>query len=181
MAWSTPSSRTTGTLITAAIWNQDVVANPQAIYNVLDYMRIEALAGDRPTVYATGGENVSNGATQAVNFTAELIDTDSMLDTGGANPERITFTTAGLYLITYGLSWSPAASGESAAQIWHSVDGVISHCASTNAGVSSPRYAGAVIHDMLAAEYIEFRAWNNTGGAEDASTRLAAIWLGASS
>lgn len=28
MAWSSPSTRTTGTLITAAIWNQDVVDNP---------------------------------------------------------------------------------------------------------------------------------------------------------
>ena len=28
MAWSSPSSQTTGTLITAATWNQDVVDNP---------------------------------------------------------------------------------------------------------------------------------------------------------
>lgn len=28
MSWVSPSTRTTGTLITAAIWNQDVVANP---------------------------------------------------------------------------------------------------------------------------------------------------------
>ena len=28
MAWVSPSTRVTGTLITAAIWNQDVVANP---------------------------------------------------------------------------------------------------------------------------------------------------------
>lgn len=27
MAWVSPSTRTTGTLITAAIWNQDVVTN----------------------------------------------------------------------------------------------------------------------------------------------------------
>ncbi len=32
MAWVSPSNRTTGTLITAAIWNQDVVANPIALY-----------------------------------------------------------------------------------------------------------------------------------------------------
>lgn len=31
MAWSTPSSRSAGTLITAAIWNQDVVDNPVAL------------------------------------------------------------------------------------------------------------------------------------------------------
>lgn len=30
-AWVAPSSRTTGTLITAAIWNQDVVDNPTAL------------------------------------------------------------------------------------------------------------------------------------------------------
>ena len=32
MAYSAPSTRTTGTLITAAIWNADVVANPIALY-----------------------------------------------------------------------------------------------------------------------------------------------------
>ena len=32
MAYVAPSTRTTGTLITALIWNQDVVANPIAIY-----------------------------------------------------------------------------------------------------------------------------------------------------
>ena len=31
MAWVTPATKTTGTLITAAIWNADVVANPQAL------------------------------------------------------------------------------------------------------------------------------------------------------
>lgn len=31
MGWSTPTSRSTGDLITAAIWNQDVVDNPIAL------------------------------------------------------------------------------------------------------------------------------------------------------
>ena len=31
MAWVAPSSRSTGTVITAAIWNQDVVDNPIAL------------------------------------------------------------------------------------------------------------------------------------------------------
>ena len=31
MAWSTPTSRSTGDLITAAIWNQDVANNPIAL------------------------------------------------------------------------------------------------------------------------------------------------------
>jgi hypothetical protein len=31
MAWVTPTTRTTGALITAAIWNQDVVENPIAL------------------------------------------------------------------------------------------------------------------------------------------------------
>jgi hypothetical protein len=36
MAWVTPSSRTTGTLITAAIWNQDVVDNMVYLKNTID-------------------------------------------------------------------------------------------------------------------------------------------------
>ena len=32
MAYIAPSTRSAGSLITAAVWNQDVVANPAAIY-----------------------------------------------------------------------------------------------------------------------------------------------------
>lgn len=49
MAYVSPTTRTTGTLITAAIWNQDIVSNSQA--SVPD---IFTAAGD--TVYATAAD-----------------------------------------------------------------------------------------------------------------------------
>lgn len=52
MAYASPSTRTTGDLITAAIWNQDIVANSQA--SVPD---IFTTAGD--TVYGTAADTAT--------------------------------------------------------------------------------------------------------------------------
>lgn len=54
MAYVAPSTRTTGTLITAAIWNQDVVDNPIAL-------RAGAIA---ITTQANGRIVVASSATQ---------------------------------------------------------------------------------------------------------------------
>lgn len=41
MAWSDPSSRSTGDLITAAIWNQDVVDNVQKAHDLAEVAVVE--------------------------------------------------------------------------------------------------------------------------------------------
>ena len=55
MAWVTPSSRSTGDLITAAIWNADVVANPIAIAPIT---KGDLVAGDdsAPAKLTVGGD-----------------------------------------------------------------------------------------------------------------------------
>lgn len=93
MAYSTPSSKTTGTLITAAIWNQDVVDNV-------------AFLGNPPAcrVYHTGAfpgpATINDNNEAAVAFDSERFDTDSMHSTS-SNTTRITFNTAGLYIVTF--------------------------------------------------------------------------------
>lgn len=52
MAWVTPSTKTTGQLITAAIYNADVVANPIAIYAGAMSLASQAI-GDLPYAIST--------------------------------------------------------------------------------------------------------------------------------
>lgn len=56
MAWVSPSTRTTGTLITAAIWNQDVVANPIALRT---HVLLKANSGTDTNAAATNVDTIA--------------------------------------------------------------------------------------------------------------------------
>lgn len=97
MAYVTPRTWVTGELVTAAEMNQDVrdnigaLANPAAcrVYHSVDNISI---AHNTLTILGT------TGATTAI-FNSERYDTDSMHSTSVA-PGRITFNTAGLYVVS---------------------------------------------------------------------------------
>jgi hypothetical protein len=88
MAYSAPRTWTTGDLATAAMLNQDLrdnvafLANPPAC-----------------RVYKAAVQSLTNNSEASVIFDTERYDTNSMHDTV-TNNTRITFNTAGLYVIT---------------------------------------------------------------------------------
>lgn len=61
-------------------------------------------------VYRTTNQSVTTGAGQAVAFDAERYDTDNMHSTS-VNTDRITFNTAGLYLVSGNGGWALSAGG----------------------------------------------------------------------
>lgn len=64
MAWVTPSNRSQGELITAAIWNQDVVANAQYLYDnlgILDSKVAYSLLASSGTFSFTGLPQLYDG------------------------------------------------------------------------------------------------------------------------
>src|SRR3990167_8235197 len=74
MAWVSPSTRTTGDLITAAIWNADVVANPLALYSgVMDYVCII----DRKAQNTSGG-TFTSGAWRTRDLNTEIADAQGL-------------------------------------------------------------------------------------------------------
>lgn len=90
MAYQTPRTWTTSELVTAAMMNQDVrdnisfLANPPAC-----------------RVYHNANQNITNGiGNQVVLFNSERYDTDNMHSTV-TNTGRITFNTAGIYVISF--------------------------------------------------------------------------------
>ena len=67
MAWINPSTRATGYLVTAAIWNQDVVANTEYL------AKPPSVSVRRSTE-----QSIANSVWTAVSFNTENWDTDAM-------------------------------------------------------------------------------------------------------
>src|SRR5262245_7924090 len=90
MGYTTPTTHSTGDLITASIWNTDLVDNIKFLAN--------------PPACRVYNSDDSNGVVDqtdlAVSFDSERFDTDNMHSTS-SNKSRITFNTAGVYVVTF--------------------------------------------------------------------------------
>jgi hypothetical protein len=132
-------------------------------------------------VYISGGtQSVSDATETTFSFDTEAYDTDSM-HSGGA-PTRITFTTAGLYLVAAGVQVADNSDYLAAFIAIRKGGSTILRYAS-DMGVSDgagPRLNMAGVWKFAAAEYIELRGFhNNTGNAARNMTPvLEAVWLG---
>ncbi|MBN1122789.1 MAG: hypothetical protein JXJ17_17060 [Anaerolineae bacterium] len=91
MTWSDPESRDIGDLITAAIWNQDVVDNVQYLFDNLP-------GGKSCWVYNTADISWPTGTDTTMTFNSELWDTDDIHSTI-SNTDRLTAPQDGLYLV----------------------------------------------------------------------------------
>lgn len=89
MAYSAPTTRATGFLVTAAVWNQDVVDNVAFLANP-----------PACRVYHNTTQALTDGNEGSVTFNSERFDTAAMHSTG-TNPGRITIPTAGLYVVGF--------------------------------------------------------------------------------
>ena len=122
MAYSAPSTITTGTLITAAKWNADVVANPIAIYAGAMSVSSQAV-GDilyassttqlgRIAAVATG-QVLTSAGTGTVPAWSSNVDLGGTLDVTGATTLDSTLTVAGNASMAHGtkLMLGSATSG----------------------------------------------------------------------
>jgi hypothetical protein len=113
-------------------------------------------------VYQTGATTIGSSAT-LVEFGAERFDTDTMHD-NSTNPSRITFTTAGKYLV--GGTVRTTGSNVDAGIIIR-LDGT-TEIACTNAPSGNGSAGGAsasVLYDFTAGQYIEILATIGQDGA----------------
>ena len=85
MAWVTPSVKILGDLITAAVWNQDIVANTLALHS-------------RSCCIATDANNqtVENETLTSITFDTEVIDTDGY---HSASAARFYAPVTGVYAV----------------------------------------------------------------------------------
>ena len=172
MAYSDPSTRATDDVVTAAIWNQDVVANPEFLH-------------DPPTcrVYNSAAISISDGVVTALTFNSERYDTDTMHSTV-TNTSRITATTAGKYLITATIGF--AANNTGRRQVTIRLNGTTYIAVDARATVGNGQVTEvsiATVYALAAADYAEVTVFQDTGGSLNVSAasaytpELTATWL----
>lgn len=177
MGYVEPTTRATGYLVTAANWNQDVVANVSFLANP-----------PACRVYHNTSQNLTNNTRTALDFNSERYDTDTMHSTV-TNSTRITFTTAGVYVVG-GQIELPADTDLTAIDWSLRVNGsaFIAFDQDNNPGTAnvSRGYSIQTQWKFAAADYVEFmvRQVNTSAGAATVifnasySPDFYAVWVG---
>lgn len=174
MSYSTPRTWAAGERPTAAQFNQDIrdnvsfLANPPAC---------------RVTHNTT--QSLTSNTEATITWNTETFDTASMHE-GVTNPTRITFTTAGLYQV----SWGFTVAGDTDYNWIYSylrLNGTTLIALGSSIGAQtdnglSPHSAGSALYKFAANDYVEIRAAqkNTSAGANNVSTNnyFSAVWVG---
>ena len=174
MAYSAPTTRATGFLVTAAVWNQDVVDNVTFLANA---------PGCRAFHNTTN--SITSGTEMTLAFNSEQFDNDGM-HSMSVNTERITITTAGVYVFTWGFQLS-SDTDYTAAYSYLRINGttIAGHGSTlgTYGNATGPLFTGSAIYKCVATDYFEVRAnqTNTSAGANTTganTTFYAAQWTG---
>jgi hypothetical protein len=115
----------------------------------------------------TGAQTFTTGVTATVTGYVVDLDTDTM--TGTAN--RITFQTAGVYLVNAQVTFDPNAAGTR--EVIVRKNGTTNIVVSTNhasSGGSNASSNASFMHEFAATDYIEMRATQTSGGNLDLAT-----------
>ncbi len=142
------------------------------------------------SIRRSADKSINNATTTIVDFDAEDEDNDSMHD-NVTNNSRITFTTAGLYLIGFTDTWSGDVDGQRSG--WIFIDGAADAAAArllvamvpacTSASFQTS-YGTSMLYRFTAGQYIEHRVHHTAGAAinwyagdADSGGRMWARWV----
>jgi len=112
-------------------------------------------------VIMTADQLISHGTHTPVNFDAEDYDTDSMHD-NAVNNTRVTFNTAGKYLIIVTALWQSSNTGFRILRVrLNGANGIMANY--VNAIATSARTISALF-EFAITDYIEITVYQNSGG-----------------
>jgi hypothetical protein len=173
MAWVNPSTRATGALITAAIWDQDVRANTEFL------ARPPSVSLQKSTE-----QSIANASWRSVSWNTENWDTDTMWSSTA--PTRIDINTSGKWELSATVSWD---TGSGLRIVGFTVGG------STTATPSplldrrqiTSEYAIATVTDtrsLTSTQFVRLQVYQANGSALNLShdgtefiTHMAARWV----
>jgi hypothetical protein len=116
-------------------------------------------------VYKSAAQSIPNATFTFVNFDSEFVDDKNQHD-NVTNNTRITFATAGAYVIGWQMVWANFPGGDRLAQL--RVSGGSDYAISIiprDASFGTAPSTGVDIHVMAANDYIEMLAYQSSGGA----------------
>jgi len=167
-----------GDKITASLWNDDV-------RDAVNFL----ISPPRCKLYRTANQSITTGTWTAIAWTAETFDTDTMHD-NTTNNQRITFTTAGTYQVTFRAMWASSAAGARSLAIEKngtttqgSGTDVVTSFATAPIGSTHNGINVTVMAEFAANDYIMAFVNQTSGGAlnfsgtSDAHSSFAALWV----
>ena len=173
MAYTAPTTRSTGNLITAANWNTDLVDNIAFLANPPSCR-----------VYNSAAISITtSGTAQALTFNSERYDTDTMHDTA-TNTGRITIKTAGLYVVFALVEFASNATGYRQAYIRLNGTTVIAAQSGPAATSLGTELNPTCIYKFAVNDYIEVLVAQLSGGALNVNAggnftpEFGATWCG---
>lgn len=138
------------------------------------YAQLPTLLTDPPTVQAfrTSIQSIPNNTLTALTFNVEFWDNDTMHSTA-ALTNRITFTTAGKYLVTFLGSWHPQSgnTGTETVRMIQMRKGGTDILAMDTRGAINDGFGTFIGQNLIveeefsAADYVEVLVQQNTGAA----------------
>lgn len=157
--WTTPTERTDGELITAAIWNTDLGNNLLFLNQGVSARAITA-----------AGQSIPNNTSTVVDFGTISFDTDSAITTGAG--WRFTAPVSGNYLVSASIIFTNTttwADVELGALILHKNGSLYAYLDRKDSyGSASSVYmqlSGTSLVNLSAGEYVDIRVLQNSGGA----------------
>jgi len=173
---SAPSTPSSGQVVVYAKSDHDLYTKDStgAVY------RMKRFHGCR--VYRNSAQSISNNSSTAITFDTELFDTDAFHDTG-SNTSRITIPSGldGKYRFSWHAMF--AASNTTGLRLaflrlngvddTHNVPGSRNNLNPISASLEA-HGTGSCIVDLVATDYIELFVYQNSGGAVNSGTSLAA-------
>lgn len=162
MPWVTPFTAAVGDAWTAAEWNTYARDN-------LNFLRNAHGCRVWASNFNTGLQNINpiaNATATSVPFDSEVFDSDGFHDSG-SNPSRFTIPTGfdGYYTVIGMVEFAANGTGVRNATLRLNGTTVIASMAHTNAGGGTPsRELVATTYRLQAADYVELRAYQESGG-----------------
>lgn len=176
MAYSAPTTITTGQLVTASLMNADwggnitFLANPPAC-----------------RVYHAATQSiVTSGTPQILAFNTERFDTNTMHDTV-TNNSRITINTAGLYVVNAYVEFAASATGTREVDLLVNGTTFIAVDLRPATAAGTTVIAVSSMWKFAATDYVQARVTQSSGGALNVSAGSAtsahtcdfsAAWVG---
>lgn len=140
--------------------------------NAVTGAKLGQVIGCRLTKSST--QSISDNTETNVTWDTETWDTDSMHSTS-SNTERITATTAGIYLITAYLNWASSGSGSRFVTISKSGVGTIArqNVGSTASGAGECNASVAI--NLAVGDYVTISCYQNSGGSLNLSSTATSV------
>lgn len=154
MAYVTPKTWATNDLATAAQLNQDL----------RDNVKFLATPPSCRVFNSATISHATSGSFQYLTFNSERFDTDTMHSTS-VSTGRITFTTAGKYLVGGQVKFSVNATGMRGLQIRLNGATEIANVLLDTGTALDTHLTIATYYQFAAADYVELGAFQSSGGA----------------